>query len=103
MVTRQEAENQTDRCFMYHLGSYAGALAILTAVDRRAVPWVAGVWGLGVALHGALLYGCDHSRESLVRTTASLMEDLRHKAIPSSDPEQSLATVAEPTVAPFHW
>lgn len=77
MITRQEAENQTDRCFLYHLGAFAGTLAVLAAANRQALPWVAGAWGIGVAVHGAMLYSCPETREMLLRTTASLMEDHR--------------------------
>lgn len=77
MIPRREAENQADRCFMYHVGCYAGALAALLAFDRRDLPWVAGAWGAGLALHGAMLYACPDAREMLVRTTASMMEDRR--------------------------
>lgn len=86
MITRREAENQTDRCFMYHVGAFAGVVAVLAAVDRRVLPWVAGVCGMGVALHGVLLYACPDTREMLLRTTASLMED-RRAALPEHQSE----------------
>lgn len=102
MVTRQEAENQTDRCFMYHLGAFIGTIALLAAFDRRAIPAVTGVWGLGVAAHGAFLYGCRDTREALVRTTASMMEDLRHAPPERKMASRSEETMAIPSAAPFH-
>ena len=67
-----------------------GVVGLLAAYDRRDLPWVAGIWGLGIAAHAAALYACPDSREMLLRTTASYMEDLRspHK---HTQPQRELA------------
>lgn len=75
MIKRKDAELQADRCFEYHAGLYAGIVGATALFNRKALPIVAGVLGAGVALHAASLYAIPEWRESIVRLTASLMED----------------------------
>lgn len=90
MITRKEAEQQADQCFMYHVGSFVGVVALMGFLDRRDLPWVAGIWGLGVAAHAAALYACPDSREMLLRTTAGMMEDFR-SSHEKHEPQRALA------------
>jgi hypothetical protein len=78
MITRGEAETQAERCLEYHAGIAAGIIGLCAVIDRRAFPWVAASLGAGVALHATCLFAIPKTRESLLRTTASLMEDLQH-------------------------
>lgn len=78
MITRREAETQAERCFEYHAAIAAGIVGVIALLDRRSFPWVAGSLAAGLALHATCLFGIPSTRESLLRTTASLMEDRRH-------------------------
>jgi hypothetical protein len=80
MIPRRVAEKQAEQCLWYHVGAYGITLAALALSDRKSLPWVAGVWGMGVLLHAALLHAFPDTREFLLRNTASLMEDLRSEA-----------------------
>lgn len=86
MITRREAENQAERCLWYHVGAYVGTMFAVAAFDRPVLSWVATGWGLGVLAHAAILHGFPESREMLLRTSASLMEDRhieRHGHVPA--------------------
>ena len=78
MITRREAVSQAEQCIQYHAAIAAGIAGLAAVIDRRALPWIAASLGAGVALHATCLYGIPSTRESLIRTTASLMEDRRH-------------------------
>jgi len=78
VITRREAETQAERCFEYHAALAAGIIGVAAVFDRRTFPWVAGSLGAGLGLHALCLFGIPATRESLLRTTASLMEDRRH-------------------------
>ena len=52
-------------------------IGLSAILDRRAFPWVAGSLGAGLVLHATCLFAIPKTRESLLRTTASLMEDRR--------------------------
>lgn len=77
MITRKEAVTQAEQCFQYHVAIAAGIAGAMALFDRRSLPWVAPSLGAGLALHAACLYAFPSTRESLIRTTASLMEDRR--------------------------
>jgi len=77
MITRKSAEHQADQCFLYHASACAATVAGLILTGSRSAPWVAGVWGTAVALHGLLLYGVPETRDEILRLTALGMEDLR--------------------------
>jgi hypothetical protein len=94
MITRREAENQAERCLWYHIGAYVGTVMAVAAFDRPALRYVATGWGLGLLAHAALLHGFPESREMLLRTTASLMEDLHgehHEVTRASEPRLATA------------
>lgn len=82
MITRREAEVQAERCFEYHAAMAAGIIGVAAMIDRRSFPWVAGSLGAGIAVHAACLFGIPSTRESILRTTASLMEDHRNASRP---------------------
>lgn len=89
MITRREAETQADRCLEYHAAIAAGIIGLSAVLDRRAFPWVAASLGAGVVLHATCLFAIPKTRESLLRTTASLMEDRRQATLSNHDREQS--------------
>lgn len=68
MVTRQQAETQIERGFFIHLGVYVPVVVGLITLNMTRHPekvwslWVAGGWGLGIALHAALVYLTPHER-----------------------------------------
>jgi hypothetical protein len=77
MITRREAEQQAEDCFVYHLGAYVLTMAALTLFGGRSSRWIGGAWGTGVLLHGLALYASSPAREMLLRTTAEVMENRR--------------------------
>ena len=89
MIRRIDAEQQTDRCFEYHAGLFAGVVGATAFFNRNALPAVAGTLGTGLALHAISLYVVASWRESIVRLTASLMEDRQRMfAKPNAEPQQ---------------
>jgi hypothetical protein len=88
MITRQEAKHQAERCLEYHAAIAAGIVGVVALLDRRAIPWTVASLGAGVALHATCLFAIPSTRESLLRTTASLMEDRRHETLQQPSPPQ---------------
>ena len=77
MITRHEAENQANACLAYNAGGFVvSAIGLALSGSRAAVP-VTSICGIGVALHALLLYGVPETRETILRWTASGMEDRR--------------------------
>lgn len=91
MITRQAVENQADRCFMYHIGAYALTVAGLFTARSRSTPWIAALWGVVVAVHGALLYEIPPAREKILLWTAEGMEDRQH--VQRLEPSETSETV----------
>lgn len=78
MITRRDAENQATRCFEYNAAAFAAIVATVGLLKPRALPAMAASLGAGLALHAVCLFAIPTTRESLLRTTASLMEDHRN-------------------------
>ena len=81
MVTRAQAERRIHRGFYIHLGVYVSVVSGLTAMNLSRHPekpwslWVAAGWGMGVALHGSLVYLLPHQyHEQIIDRTIARME-----------------------------
>jgi hypothetical protein len=87
MVTKMEAEQRVLTGFWIHLAAYVGVvtgLAILNMTrnpDKLWVLWVAGGWGIGIALHALGLFVIPGGRERMIERTADRMErrEARHE------------------------
>ena len=84
MATREEAKNRIERGFLIHLGVYVPVVAGLIALNLTRNPdklwslWVAGGWGLGIALHGTLAYLATPER-AINRTMHRIEERQRRR------------------------
>jgi len=80
MLTHAQAEQLMHRGFLIHLGVYVPVVAGLMAMNFSRHPekpwslWVAGGWGLGVALHASLVYLIPQAREKIVERTIARVE-----------------------------
>ncbi|MBI1346243.1 hypothetical protein GC163_08120 [bacterium] len=80
MISRQEALERVKLGFWIHLGAFAivnaglAALNIVNNPDRLWFVWVVLGWGIGVAVHGGLLYFHEPSRERMIQRTQARME-----------------------------
>lgn len=92
MITRRQAITQAEQCFQYHTAIAAGIVGTVAIFDRRALPWVTSALGAGVALHAACLYAIPSTRESLIRKTASLMEDHQNAIANQRQPQKNKYT-----------
>jgi len=78
MATQHDSELRVDRGFEIHLGVYAlvaggvMALCFTRNPEKMWSMWVAGGWGLGVLLHGALAH-VPQTRERAVGRTEHRM------------------------------
>jgi hypothetical protein len=79
MVTHGEAESRVNLGFLVHLVIYLLAIAGMAVLNYTLTPdkkwalWVAGGWGAGVILHGALL--CfSQTRERAINRAIARME-----------------------------
>ncbi len=86
MVSRMEAEHRVYTGFWIHLAAYVAVitgLAILNVnrnPDNLWVLWVAGGWGIGIALHALGLFVIPGGRERMIERTADRLErrEVRH-------------------------
>lgn len=78
MITRREAADQANACFMYNAGGFLLAAVGSAVAGSRSANALTGLWGLGVVAHAILLYGVSDSRETILRWTASGMEERQH-------------------------
>jgi hypothetical protein len=77
MATLRRAEERVDRGFWIHLAAYVtvvGSLAVMNFMrnpDRPWVLWVAGGWGIGIAVH-AVMYSTR--RQKMIERVDARME-----------------------------
>jgi len=92
MVTRQQAEQQADTCFLYHAGAFIITTVALSMSGSRAAAVLGGTWGLAVLGHAAALYGIPESREKILMWTASGMEERQHAQEAIGEASQAATT-----------
>ena len=80
MTTHAEAEHRVTTGFGIHLIVYLLVVGGLAAMNYQRNPdnlwvlWVAGGWGLGVALHAVNVFLRPAQREKMIARTAERMD-----------------------------
>lgn len=80
MISRQAALQRVKFGFWIHFTVYAvvntglAVLNVVTNPDKLWFYWVVMGWGIGVAIHGGLLFFHEPSREKMIRRTQLRME-----------------------------
>ena len=75
MITRQEAQNQANACFIYNAGGFLLAAVASALYGSRSANALTGLWGFGVAAHAIMLYGVPEAREKILMWTAAGIEE----------------------------
>ena len=73
MITRRQAENQANACFMYNAGGFILSTIGAALCGSRSAGTLTGLWGCGVAAHAIMLYGIPDAREKILMWTAAGM------------------------------
>lgn len=80
MISHDEALARVQRGFWIHLGVFTAVNVGLAALNLSRNPdklwflWVILGWGIGVAMHGGLLYFHPPSRERMIHRMQTRME-----------------------------
>lgn len=86
MITRQQAQDQANDCFLYHAGAFIATAAGLALTRNRSATQISTIWAMALATHAVLLYALPRSRERILMWTAAGMEDrqrLQQEVIPA--------------------
>lgn len=75
MITRQQAEDQANACFMYNAGGFLLAAVGAALCGSRSTISLTSLWGFGVVVHAVMLYGVPDAREKILMWTAAGMEN----------------------------